>query len=369
MPMILHCADLHIDSPLLRLKGEQAALRREELMERFAAMLRFGAQKGAQVVLIAGDVFDRRCVRPQSVRALLELMAAQPQMRFFIAPGNHDCADVQSLWHLLDLPPNVSVFLSERIDCVPLPALGCCVYGAAFVREEMEVSNLQGFCARPPEGLTPLMVLHGDLAKQSNYNPIPTDMIADSGLSYLALGHVHRFSGIARAGGCHYAYSGVLEPRGFDETGEKGFIWGNVSQEACDLHFEPFAKRRYELLSLDISDLTHFEAIAAAAEALVAPLGEANLYRITLKGSRPADLSLNTAALEERLLPFCFFVQVQDESRAETDYAALAKERTPLGLFVKQGLKALEEAPEGERELQLGALEAGVWALSGEGLL
>ena len=44
-------------------------------------------------------------------------------------------------------------------------------------------------------------------------------------MDYIALGHIHKFSGIKRIGNTYYAYSGCPEGRGFDEEGDKGIIF------------------------------------------------------------------------------------------------------------------------------------------------
>ena len=58
---------------------------------------------------------------------------------------------------------------------------------------------------------------------------IAPEDIEKSGLTYLALGHVHQYSGPRREGGTVYAYPGTPDGRGFDELGEKGVILGRVS--------------------------------------------------------------------------------------------------------------------------------------------
>ena len=53
---------------------------------------------------------------------------------------------------------------------------------------------------------------------------ISSVIIAASGADYLALGHIHYNVVEPLDSRGVYAYSGCLEGRGFDETGEKGFV-------------------------------------------------------------------------------------------------------------------------------------------------
>ena len=66
-----------------------------------------------------------------------------------------------------------------------------------------------------------------------------------SNLDYVALGHVHSFDGIHTVGKTTYAYSGIVEGRGFDECGEKGFIKGVISKRYNKFKFYPISKRKY----------------------------------------------------------------------------------------------------------------------------
>ena len=57
-----------------------------------------------------------------------------------------------------------------------------------------------GFAA-PRDGRIHLMALHGDVEGKGRYGPIALEDIAASGLTYLALGHIHRLLRAAKGGG------------------------------------------------------------------------------------------------------------------------------------------------------------------------
>ena len=92
------------------------------------------------------------------------------------------------------------------------------------------------------------MCVHGDTAPQSEYGPLSPAEIETSGLDYLALGHVHQYSGLRRAGETFWAYPGCPEGRGFDELGEKGVLWLEVEKGRTEAEFVPLCRRRYQIL-------------------------------------------------------------------------------------------------------------------------
>ena len=57
---------------------------------------------------------------------------------------------------------------------------------------------------------------------------------------------------------------GCPEGRGFDELGEKGILAGSVGEGTAELSFVPFARRRYEILRVDVTGRDAESALRAA---------------------------------------------------------------------------------------------------------
>ena len=148
----------------------------------------------------------------------------------------------------------------------------------------------------PQDGLIHIGLLHGDVTtSDSRYRPIRAADIAGSGLDYLALGHVHSCSDVLTAGAVPYAYCGCIEGRGFDELGERGFLFGEVGAGTADLRFVPFARRRYCIAQVDVTD---GDALTALERTLPHDT-EQDIYRLRLTGTpeQPPRLSLLEEAL------------------------------------------------------------------------
>ena len=195
MLTFIHAADFHLDSPFRDLTPAQAALRRSEqrdLLKNLAALAR---ERQADLVLLSGDLLDGEQFTRETGEVFLSALG-QTGCPVFIAPGNHDPLTARSPYATLPWPENVHIFDGESVSSVSLPELGCTVYGAAFTRPDREDDPLVGFAA-PKDGGIHLMVLHGDVGG-TRYAPISAQSIADSGLDYLALGHIHAASGLTR---------------------------------------------------------------------------------------------------------------------------------------------------------------------------
>ena len=89
MPKIIHAADFHLDSAFGGLPTEKARERRRESRELIDRLARLAMEEKAEVLLLAGDLFDGERVFPETLERLGEALASLP-CPVFIAPGNHD---------------------------------------------------------------------------------------------------------------------------------------------------------------------------------------------------------------------------------------------------------------------------------------
>ena len=327
---IVHAADFHLDSAFGALSAEQARQRRRESRELLTRLSNYVNQNGVDLVLLAGDLFDSDTTYRETLEALSEALGAM-RARVFIAPGNHDPYSAKSPYATLAWPENVHIFTSKTVERVELPELQCAVYGAAFTAPVQDESLLAGFRA-PEDDFIHLMVLHGDIsATESRYDPLTKEQIKESGIDYLALGHTHQFGGFLREGQTTYAYSGCPEGRGFDELGEKGILTGTVERGKAELSFVLFARRRYEILNVDVTGRSAEDALRAALpDATVR-----DIYRIIFTGETD-ERGLDLKSIEEQFAPDFFHLELRDETRIGEDVWARAQEDSLRGLFLRE---------------------------------
>lgn len=351
---ILHAADFHLDSPYYALPEEKAVRRRKEARALLGRVAELANSERAQLVLLSGDLFDSGAAYWETQEMLIKMLSGI-RAQVFIAPGNHDWYSARSPYAFMELPENVHIFKTPQIKCVELPELGCRVWGAGFTAPVCD-PILTGFTA-PKSPLVDIMVLHGELGGD-RYNRLTAEDIAASGLDYLALGHVHSFSGVQRAGDTFYAYPGCLEGRGFDETGEKGVLVGTVGKGAADLRFVPLAERQYEIIDAPTAD---FASAEEAADAAIAGHAAENIVRVVLKGE--AAFAIDTDELARHLEDRFFHAVVRDETVPARDIWQGADEDSLKGLFLKRMREKYDAAGEDARAGILAAARYGIAAL------
>lgn len=352
---ILHAADFHMDSPFESLPEEKALVRRREQREGLLRLAETVNENGVEVVLLSGDLFDSSASCFETGETLVEALSAM-KAEVFISPGNHDCISRKSPYSYLEFPENVHIFRERLVSCVELPEIGCRVWGAGMTSSESP-NMLRGFSA-PPSDYIELMTLHGDITGGA-YGPLTEHDIAVSGLDYLALGHIHSFSGIKTAGKTAYAYPGCPEGRGFDETGEKGVIIGTVDRQGCDLKFLPTCRRRYRVLSADMTGEKN--ALEAVKKALSAGDFSDDICRIVLTGEFSGRI--DTEQLENGQNLRAFYLTVRSETHLPHDIWSASDDDTLTGLFVRRMRRKYEEAPEKDRHIYELAVRYGLAAL------
>lgn len=366
---ILHCGDLHFDTPFSDLPKSISDIRREELKQTFSNIVTLAIKEKVNIFLLAGDLFDNLRVEKSTLEFMKNQMERLEGIKVFIAAGNHDPYNGNSFYSMIQWPINVYIF-KENIEVIEIKELNTVVYGASFKDRYVKSSNLNGFVLNSSySNHIKLMVLHGEISNQEDgneYNPITLKQIGESGVDYLALGHRHSFSEFKREGNTTYAYCGCPEARGFDEIGDKGVIIGEIAQNYVDLKFQPICKRRYISKEIDITGCFTNDEIKERILSLI-PKNEIeeNLYKIILKGQVSEEMIIKERVLENNLKDYFFFVKVKDNTELKVDYKSLAGEFSIKGIFLSKILNAVENSQnDEEKEILELALKLGIQSLS-----
>ena len=339
MIKILHSADWHLDAPLRSLPEEQAQwLRRLQLQlpRRVSQLCR---SEGCDLMLLSGDLFDGPS-SPESLEAVKRALA-DAEVPVFIAPGNHDYLWEKSPWLSGTWPENVYIFQNNTMESQVVEHLNCRVYGGAFTGPESE-GLLEDFRAEGTERYA-VAVLHGDpTSADSPYCPVTALQVRESGLDYLALGHIHGADSFT-AGATLAAWPGCPLGRGYDETGNKGVLIVTLEDQA-QARFHPISGPRF----YDWEVPAGLDPMTALLARLPAQ-GSRDFFRITLTGeAEPPDLE----ALRRSLTQFPNLT-LRDETRAAMDLWASADEDSLEGAF----FRVLRDAREGQEEETVRTLE------------
>ena len=339
---ILHSADWHLDSPLLGHSDAQAAYLRSALLKIPDKIASVCKAEGCDLLLLSGDLFDGATSKESlhAVRTALEDVG----IPVFISPGNHDFCRPDSVYLTQVWPENVHIFTRPSMEAVDIPSLDVTVFGAGYTA--MDCDSLLKHFSADGSAHWKIGVLHADpLQASSPYSPITAQQIRDSGLDYLALGHIHKGDSF-RAGDTLCAWPGCPMGRGFDETGVKGALLVTL-EEDVSIRFLPMDTPRFFDETVDVGE-NPLEAVAA----LLPPVPTEDFYRITLTGySAPVDMENIRAAMHH-----VQNLQLRDRTQPEVDLWSTIGEDTLEGVYFKLLYDGLDTESEVlQRHLKLAA--------------
>lgn len=364
---IVHCADLHLGAPLSSL-SEKADSRRGEYLLTFERIVELCRNEAADLLLIAGDLFDSTSVDSALVKRVFSLMETIPDTTVIAVAGNHDPLTADSPYRLVEQPFNFRIF-SDKMGVIDLAEKNTRVYGISFGGSEFTSKIKIGSA---DDDTVNILLLHADLDADmsSRYNPLKKSDITSANMDYVALGHIHKRTEPEKINGTTFAYPGCPEPSGFDELGEKGVYVGTVSKKSADMRFVPLSLRRFEEVNIDVSSLSSSAEIAEKTLNILEDLyGEEyreNFYKIILTGTTEEpfvpDLEYIRTVLADRL----YFVKVKGKTTFNIDYGVLSREFTLKGIFTRRMLEKIESA-EGDDKVRLeNALHLGLTAFDTE---
>ena len=294
---IAHLADWHLGFPFARIAARDAALTdelRRGLTDAIGQLFAVCVEEAVDLILIAGDLFDR----PRPTAALVEAFqahaAAHPERPLVIAAGNHDPLLPDSHWLAGGWPAHVHLLPAEG-GRVALPQLGVTVDGASFARLLEPEPIFTGLEPAPPVDCLAICLLHGSWdppTGRADYNPIAADAAWLGDYDLIALGHQHRplHTRIAWGRRGELRMPGPLARHGYDEAGEAGLWIGDWRREGGRWRAN---WRQRPLTGAQWLDWTHAleagEGMEASSQRLAAQLPAprgTGLLRLTLRGRR-----------------------------------------------------------------------------------
>ena len=363
---IIHCADLHLDSEMrANLNSEKAKIRRSELLNQFKEMVNFAVLNGIEAILIAGDMFDVKKISATTKNTVLDSIKSNPGLSFYYLKGNHD--NNNFLDGDEDLPDNLYMFDTEW-QYYDLADGKIVVAGVELSPENVNSSNIK---LNLDNGRFNIVMLHGQESNgvaKDKAEVINLNAFKNKGIDYMALGHIHSYRKAKLDERGVYCYPGCLEGRGFDETGEHGFVLLDIDEDSrrYSSEFIPFAKRRIHELHVDITDLMTSAEIIKAAENIVTEkaVKADDLVKFVLEGEIDLDCEKNISYFTDTFADRFFFVKTYDESQIKVNYEDYRLDESLKGEFVRNVMDDSDIA-EGDKAR---IIKLGLKALSSEKL-
>ena len=371
MLKVMHTADIHLGTKFSGL-GNKSNLQREQLRTTFKNVIATAINEGANIVLIAGDLFDANQQPQRNIDLVIEQfhLLKEKNIPVCLVPGTHDSLDSSSIYRKVDFEgkcSNLKIFTDENMSCEEYPDLDLTVYGKPNLSNRSYTSPLKGLTSSTSSKF------HIALAHGSFYIPGRTaeddhvfrlEEIQSSGMNYLALGHWHRVYACLEKPPAWYCGP----PEWIPDQRERGAVLLVSLSDAGEVEVAPkiLGLRDYDEVDIDISEIQEL----AALKARIPEGANQNLIRkVTLRGLRNAELIGNPEELEAELGEKFFHLDVMDESHARSREISVDEGRLIRNRFVELMNNQIEGS-EGEAiEIAENALQYGIALLDGKEVL
>jgi len=269
----IHCADLHLDSPLRGLSARPDAPQdqiRGATRRALSNLVDLCLRDPIDFLVIAGDVYDGDW---QDYSTGLFFSASMARLQsagipVFLIRGNHDAAS--SITRSLVLPSNVTEFSVRAPETHTIPELNVALHGQGFAQRVVDQNLALAYPEALP-GFFNIGILHTGLEGQEGhepYAPCRLDDLLAKGYDYWALGHIHKREVVHE---CPYVvYPGNLQGRHIRETGAKGCT--RVTVDGAAVRLEPvwLDVLRWVSCEVDLAgvedDLTFFSNVCSAID-------------------------------------------------------------------------------------------------------
>jgi DNA repair exonuclease SbcCD nuclease subunit len=254
----IHCADVHLDTPLQGLAhypGARANEIRNATRRAFEKVIDAALSEQIDFMIIAGDLYD---VGLKSFESALFFNKQMSRLKdagidVYLIYGNHDAAS--KLIKQLRPPANVQVFRVNEPQTFRNDELRMAIHGQSFATPEI-VEDLAANYPPPVPHFFNIGVLHTNLSgisDHANYAPCSLQTLRNKGYQYWALGHVHNRQVICRDP--YIVYPGNIQGRHGKEQGEKGCELVTVSDAgAISIETVSTSVVRWTEVQLDASD-------------------------------------------------------------------------------------------------------------------
>ena len=360
---IIHCSDLHLDSRMKsNLDSKKAKERRDEILITYQNMIKFAVENNVKIILIAGDLFDKKETTVKARNIIIESIISNPEIDFIYLKGNHD--ESGFLDNLEKIPDNLKFFCSKKWTTY--------TYGKVTI-SGIEFGNLSDYEIYNSLFLNKsdfnIVTMHGQESKyemKDKTEIINISNLKNKNIDYLALGHIHKYKQAEIDQRGIYCYSGCLEGRGFDECGEKGFVLLDIDENTLKYkaEFIPLAKRTLYEIDVDVSSAFTTIETEKLIDTSLQNISQDSLIKIVLKGKVDVDSERDINYLEKKYKSNYYFAKIYDETTLKIDFESYKNDASLKGEFIRLVLS--QNLPEEE---QSKIIITGIRALSGEEIL
>lgn len=320
----IHIADVHLGmQPDNGYKWSESRAR--ELYQTFEKIIDKCNEDKIDLLLIAGDLFHKQPTESE-LKEVDYTLSKLENTKVVIMAGNHDYMPVGSVYQNFKWNDNVYIYTSSKTESILLEELNAEVYGFSYNDRNITVPRYDDI---QPYDNNRINILVGHGGEKDNV-PMDFNKLLQSPFDYIALGHIHKFNIFSDK----MAYSGSLEPLDRNETGEHGYILGEVTKEKCIIKHMACSAREYIHIRETVDSTVTNGCLMDMIKNDIEQQGKDNIYVITIDGYRARDISFDCDILKDEYN----IIEIIDETLPDYDFRILYQENIDniIGMYISK---------------------------------
>lgn len=342
----IHIADVHLGA-----QPEGADIgkveRGNEIWNTLEKVLHICEEKQMDLLLVAGDMFHRQPLL-RELKELNFLFSKLTKTKVVWIAGNHDYIKQDSYYKTFEWCENVYPILGKEIECLELPQIQTAIYGLSYYSKEITEAKYDEAYALGKQKYEILLAHGGD----DSHIPIKKEKLVALGYDYVALGHIHKPQVLVPD---KIVFAGALEPIDKNDTGQHGYVEGEITEDRFRARFRPFAKREYMHIEIRVDESVTNGELKERIREQIREKGIQNIYKFILKGFRDADIEFDTDT--EKYVGNV--IEIDDQTTPFYDFEMLLKKNK--GNLLGRFIESMQGSEPGSVEYK--ALYEGVQAL------
>lgn len=328
----IHMADMHFDVPftVLNTRNNLGEKRRLEQRVVFKKVIQYIKENKIEYLFISGDLYEHQYVRETTIEYINSLFKEIPDTQIYITPGNHDPYMKNSMYQKYRWSENVKIF-GSTVEIVENEDVD--IYGFGFNDFYCKHSEIENIQIKNKDKIN-VLITHGTLEGGNitnlEYNPLNRNRLKQLGFDYIALGHIHKPDYCTEINQ-NIVYPGSTISLGFDELGDHGVVFGDITKENISLKFLPMDDREFKEEFLDVTEILSKEELIEKINYM--DIQSNAFYKIILIGKR--NFEINSYDLYE-FLQHENIIKIKDKTEINVDINKLSQEINLRGIFLKE---------------------------------
>lgn len=332
----IHCADVHLGSPLVAASKEKQNLLNDAIENALKNMVDLAINENVDFVVIAGDLFDGKMTNASIGRKFKSIMKPLEEKNIYtyVLFGNHDAEGKHSL--TFSNSEYMKFFSASNAETFKIEEKKIAVHGQSFKTQSV-TDNLAKQYPQKLDNYFNIGVLHTSLdgrVGHDNYAPCSINDLENKNYDYWALGHIHKKE-IVKKENPTIIYSGNIQGRHSKESEEKGCFLVQIDEnDSITPIFKKLNKVEFLDIKVHIEDVDDENTLETKITENLPIIVSESFLKLTLTGKTELHYKINVEKIKLSLPANIELVKFKNKTTFPKSAEEIAQMQDTIGTLM-----------------------------------